>query len=787
MRLIRLAPAVPVCLVLALLTACGGDDQTQDTAQPADVADTSACDGDEDCAGGFCVAEACVECRAASDCPAQPALCKDGGCAPQAACQSDKQCAEVGGVCDKATGVCVECLQPEDCPDGKTCKAHTCLAPAPKCASSKDCASSVCDKAAGECVDCASDDDCASDHNCLDSLCVPDACPGGVTACADATTRKTCAANGSGWSSAPCAQGDACESGACRPVVCTPGQPSCQQGQVAVCNATGTGVGVGLACMEGYVCVAGGCVAPVCTAGAKECGAGAIRTCRQDGTGWDEVACGAASAGTGSKVCTATSGVPACVELVCTPGAKTCEGDLAKLCDSGGLSLATVDDCSKPGTDGKPRACLGGACVAQKCTAGQVMCADGGTLATCKADGSGFAKTACPEGQGCDGGKCGPLVCAPGAVSCVGKVVQQCSWGGTVQQPVEDCGQAGKACSGGACVSQMCQSGATVCQEGLLATSQSDGLGWQKAPCGAAEACVGTACKAKVCAPGSAFCDGTTVTECDATGTAKTAGENCQASGKGCQDGKCVSQACVPKSTGCQSGGLGVCKADGSGWEVTACPQGQSCQSGACMPWACTPNEGSCEGAKAYSCSGNGLQKTLVVDCGAAGKDCVAGSCVAKLCGNGKLDQGEACDDGNLAAGDGCSPVCSREKYVLVVMLDDKILTDCGEYTHAEIDLQLASRCTNAAPGSTPISAGQLMYADVQGMPASNVGKEQRHFTPVCPGCEAVMPSPGCTKAGTFRKVVSPGGPWPVTPDDPNWAKIMGDWWARVACIVPAA
>jgi hypothetical protein len=131
--------------------------------------------------------------------------------------------------------------------------------------------------------------------------------------------------------------------------------------------------------------------------------------------------------------------------------------------------------------------------------------------------------------------------------------------------------------------------------------------------------------------------------------------------------------------------------------------------------------------------------------------------------------------------------VCSREKYVLVVMLDDKILTDCGEYTHAEIDLQLASRCTNAAPGSTPISAGQLMYADVQGMPASNVGKEQRHFTPVCPGCEAVMPSPGCTKAGTFRKVVSPGGPWPVTPDDPNWAKIMGDWWARVACIVPAA
>lgn len=36
-------------------------------------------------------------------------------------------------------------------------------------------------------------------------------------------------------------------------------------------------------------------------------------------------------------------------------------------------------------------------------------------------------------------------------------------------------------------------------------------------------------------------------------------------------------------------------------------------------------------------------------------------SCVPHACGNGILESGEECDDGNLAAGDGCSPVCTIE------------------------------------------------------------------------------------------------------------------------------
>lgn len=41
-----------------------------------------------------------------------------------------------------------------------------------------------------------------------------------------------------------------------------------------------------------------------------------------------------------------------------------------------------------------------------------------------------------------------------------------------------------------------------------------------------------------------------------------------------------------------------------------------------------------------------------------AGRRCIEERCVADLCGNGTLDDGEACDDGNLVAGDGCTAAC---------------------------------------------------------------------------------------------------------------------------------
>src|SRR3954447_6552443 len=36
--------------------------------------------------------------------------------------------------------------------------------------------------------------------------------------------------------------------------------------------------------------------------------------------------------------------------------------------------------------------------------------------------------------------------------------------------------------------------------------------------------------------------------------------------------------------------------------------------------------------------------------------------CIVNNCGNGVVDPGEQCDDGNIMAGDLCSPSCQREE-----------------------------------------------------------------------------------------------------------------------------
>jgi cysteine-rich repeat protein len=42
------------------------------------------------------------------------------------------------------------------------------------------------------------------------------------------------------------------------------------------------------------------------------------------------------------------------------------------------------------------------------------------------------------------------------------------------------------------------------------------------------------------------------------------------------------------------------------------------------------------------------------------GGECEGGVCIGSSCGNGELDDGEACDDGNTSSGDGCRSDCSK-------------------------------------------------------------------------------------------------------------------------------
>ena len=75
-------------------------------------------------------------------------------------------------------------------------------------------------------------------------------------------------------------------------------------------------------------------------------------------------------------------------------------------------------------------------------------------------------------------------------------------------------------------------------------------------------------------------------------------------------------------------------------------------------------------------------------------ESCPAGSsraakqniCIQGSCGNGTLDTGEACDDGNRIAGDGCSPDCQSTEVCGNGVLDDAVGEVCDDGNTAPDD-----------------------------------------------------------------------------------------------------
>jgi cysteine-rich repeat protein len=58
---------------------------------------------------------------------------------------------------------------------------------------------------------------------------------------------------------------------------------------------------------------------------------------------------------------------------------------------------------------------------------------------------------------------------------------------------------------------------------------------------------------------------------------------------------------------------------------------------------------------------------------------------VVTLCGNGVLDPGETCDDGNLTASDGCSPACALEQFVSDRLTDTTGHVITGSQTNKQL------------------------------------------------------------------------------------------------------
>ncbi len=89
-------------------------------------------------------------------------------------------------------------------------------------------------------------------------------------------------------------------------------------------------------------------------------------------------------------------------------------------------------------------------------------------------------------------------------------------------------------------------------------------------------------------------------------------------------------------------------------------------------------------------------------------RDSGAAPAPASLCGNGTVDEGEACDDGNLVANDGCSPLCVPDGRPPAVESCPGQPVEVAPGRAIRLDLATFARGSNDASGS----CGLMSQAD---------------------------------------------------------------------------
>lgn len=331
----------------------------------------------------------------------------------------------------------------------------------------------------------------------------------------------------------------------------------------------------------------------------------------------------------------------AVLALLCACGTNPADPKLVKPDASGsadtGTSLGT-DDIADTSSDSTTGPCTSDKACKDK---GQVCDKPSGQCVSCN------GVEDCAPGFQCKAHKCLPpaKTCAT-TKDCEGQDVCDKATGTCVEcSGAGDC-EPGQACVETVCVPQACTPGTATCQGGFVHACKADGSNYVDTPCAQGQVCVGSACVAKVCEPGKSSCEGDKVTTCDATGTQASVTKTCTGS-ESCLGGACVAKKCTAGAVICaDSQTVATCKADGSGYDQTPCKSGEVCDGDACKPTVCTPGSKSCQGAKVVTCDATGLTQTPTEDCGASGKTCQDGGCLAQgqVCAPGA----QSCDGSKL-------------------------------------------------------------------------------------------------------------------------------------------
>jgi len=106
------------------------------------------------------------------------------------------------------------------------------------------------------------------------------------------------------------------------------------------------------------------------------------------------------------------------------------------------------------------------------------------------------------------------------------------------------------------------------------------------------------------------------------------------------------------------------------------------------------------------------------------GGTCEGGVCHTGLCGNGHVDVGEACDDGNQVSGDGCRGDCGKIEVCGDGQLDQGEACDDGNLNASDgCDMCVKTVWNASTAVGTEIVATQLALADPHGIAVDGQGR----------------------------------------------------------------
>lgn len=409
-------------------------------------------------------------------------------------------------------------------------------------------------------------------------------------------------------------------------------------------------------------------------------GAGGMTVCstKDDCPGTDTVCrtricmggtCGFSNAASGTP--TDNQIIGDCKHEICDGmGTVTTEPDATDTLDD--MKDCTSDLCNAGSPENVPLA-MGTVCASN----GGTVCNDQGSCVECN------ASVDCADGL-CLSNQCVPATCADAVkngsetdIDCGGADCTRCADGLV-------CGIA-TDCQSGVCTNSLCTASSCVDMVDNGDETDVDCGGDTCGPCGPGlgcaqdNDCIGGSCSGTLCLATCTDnvtnsnetdidCGGPVCSPC-MTGQTCSVGSDCVTgvcTGGQCEAADCMDATKNGNETGIDCGGDCMTKCtDGDG-----CNVGTDCTSGVCSMMVCqaatcsdmTKNgletDIDCGGGV---CAGCGEGKICIQNVDCASNLCVMGICIGAVCGDGKLSAPEACDDGNLNAGDGCSVMCAVE------------------------------------------------------------------------------------------------------------------------------